>query len=247
MKQIEPFWRTHVGIPVMLVVALWSWTELSELDLRFSQWIFAIGGNQFFDNWFLNDVMHGGVRAVGYTMAYALMLALVASLAVPRLAKFRRPLIFVVASVALSSMAVVQLKHLTNVYCPMQLTVFGGDKPLLSPFDIQNWTGINDGQCWPGGHSSYGFAMWAFYFAARELRRPAAPWILALVFIYGNVLGSVRVIQGAHFISHQWWTAAVSWFITVAFYVLLLRRDLLRRDLLPVAARRNTPTVAPNL
>jgi membrane-associated PAP2 superfamily phosphatase len=123
---------------------------------------------------------------------------------------------------------VVELKHLTNVYCPYSLTVFGGDKPMLSPFDTANWNPADGGgRCWPGGHSSYGFAMWGFYFAAREYRRQLAMPVLVAIFAYGNILGTIRVIQGAHFLSHQWWTAALCWFITVFFYVLLLRRDLL--------------------
>jgi membrane-associated PAP2 superfamily phosphatase len=227
-NQARQFWIYHGALPVLLAILLYAWTRFSDFDLQVSQWLFSAGGGHFFDSWFLTDVMHEGVRAAGYTLAYALLLALLTSLAWPLLKAARMPLAFLVISVALGSSIVVELKHLTNVYCPYQLTIFGGAHQLYSPFDISTWNASDSGgQCWPGGHSSYGFAMWAFYFIAREYRRALALPVLITVFTYGNILGGVRVIQGAHFLSHQWWTALLCWFITVFFYVLLLRRDLL--------------------
>ena len=221
------FWLLHGALPAALAIVLFLWTEHSSLDLNISRWIYHIGGNHFIDNWFLTDVMHEGVRAIGYTLAYLLLAALIASFLVPRFASARTPLLFLVLSIAVGSILVVKLKHVTNVYCPSSLTLFGGERPLHSPFDISTWvTSLNNGQCWPGGHSSYGFAMWAFYFLAREVRRISAPLVFAGIFIYGNILGTVRVIQGAHFLSHQWWTAVICWFITLGFYIVLIRRDL---------------------
>ncbi|MGH8710249.1 MAG: hypothetical protein ACREVA_02860 [Burkholderiales bacterium] len=34
-----------------------------------------------------------------------------------------------------------------------------------------------------------------------------------------------RVIQGAHFLSHQLWTALICWLVMLALYELLLRRQ----------------------
>jgi len=224
----QRFWITHAGLPILLTAVLYVWTQFSDFDLHISRLLFTAGDGHFFNNWFLWDVMHEGVRKIGYTLAYSLLLTMLVSLFWPRLKAARVPLIFLVISITLGSTLVVHLKHLTNVYCPYDLTIFGGDKPLHSPFDISNWNPVGEGgKCWPGGHSSYGFAMWAFYFVAREYRRTLAMPALIAIFVYGNILGTVRVIQGAHFLSHQWWTASLCWFITVFFYVLLLRRDLL--------------------
>jgi len=224
----QQFWLTHFALPLLLTAGLYAWAQFSDFDLQLSHLLFSAGGGQFIDNWFLTDVMHEGVRKVGYTLAYSLLLAMLASLFWPRLKPARMTLIFVVLSITLGSTLVVHLKHVTNVYCPYDLIIFGGDKPLHSPFDTSNWNPVKEGgKCWPGGHSSYGFSMWAFYFVAREYRRTLAVPALIAIFVYGNILGTVRVIQGAHFLSHQWWTASLCWFITVFFYVLLLRRDLL--------------------
>jgi membrane-associated PAP2 superfamily phosphatase len=226
--QRRQFWLTHGALPLLATILLYAWSRFSDFDLRISQWLFAAGDGHFFDNWFLTDVMHEGVRAIGYTLAYALLLAMLTSFFWPRLKPARIPLVFLVISIALGSSLVVKLKSLTNVYCPSNLLLFGGDMPLHSPFDTSNWNpAAHGGKCWPGGHSSYGFSMWAFYFLAREYRRSLALPALIAIFVYGNILGTVRVVQGAHFLSHQWWTASLCWFTTVFFYVLLLRRDLL--------------------
>lgn len=222
------FWATHGALPLLLTAMLYAWSQFSDFDLLFSRLLFAAGGGHFIDNWFLADVMHEGVRAIGYTLAYILLLCLLTSILWPRLKPARVPLIFLVVSIALGSSLVVELKHITNVYCPYDLTMFGGNKPFHPPFDVSNWNPVEEGgKCWPGGHSSYGFSLWAFYFIAREFRRTLAIPALIAIFLYGNILGTVRVIQGAHFLSHHWWTASLCWFITIAFYVLLLRRDLL--------------------
>jgi membrane-associated PAP2 superfamily phosphatase len=222
------FWLLHAVLPAALIYLLYLWSEHSGFDLSITQWIMRLNGSHFIDNWFLNDVMHEGVRKLGHVMAYALLASLLASFLVPRLFHLRVTLAFMVLSIAFSSITVVELKHLTNVYCPSSLTLFGGVRPLHSPFDVMTWADHPErGKCWPGGHSSYGFSLWAFYFVAREWKRRLSTWIFAAIFTYGNVLGCVRVVQGAHFLSHQWWTALISWFITLALYVILLRRDLL--------------------
>jgi membrane-associated PAP2 superfamily phosphatase len=218
----------HGALPLLLTVLLYLWSRYTDFDMDMSRLLFTAGGNHFPESWFLTNVMHESVRAVGYTLAYVLLAATLVSLLWPRLKRARMPLIFLVVCVALGSSSVVEVKRITNVYCPSELTIFGGDKPLHSPFDISNWSPAEDGgKCWPGGHSSYGFAMWAFYFVAREYRRQWSIPALVGIAVYGNILGVSRVVQGAHFLSHQWWTASLCWFITVFFYVLLLRRDLL--------------------
>jgi membrane-associated PAP2 superfamily phosphatase len=66
----------------------------------------------------------------------------------------------------------------------------------------------------------------AFYFAGRHLRNcRLAYWGLFGGFGLGFVLGFGRVMQGAHFLSHQLWTALICWLVMLALYELLLRRQ----------------------
>jgi membrane-associated PAP2 superfamily phosphatase len=68
------------------------------------------------------------------------------------------------------------------------------------------------GSCFPGGHAAGGFALVAIYFAGmvagnRRLERAG----LVLVLLAGTSFSLVRIAQGAHFLSHNLWSAAICW------------------------------------
>ena len=66
----------------------------------------------------------------------------------------------------------------------------------------------------------------AFYFTGLHLRRRRlAYWGLFGGFGLGFILGFGRVVQGAHFLSHQLWAALICWLTMLALYELLLRRQ----------------------
>jgi membrane-associated PAP2 superfamily phosphatase len=70
------------------------------------------------------------------------------------------------------------------------------------------------------------FLLMAFYFAGRYLRnRRITYWGLLGGFGLGFVLGFGRVVQGAHFLSHQLWAALICWLVMLALYELLLWRQ----------------------
>lgn len=95
---------------------------------------------------------------------------------------------------------------------------------LTVPFTDPMRYAAKPGRCWPSGHASAGFCLFAWYFAALRLeRRRVALYLLAGVIVIGSLLSVGRVAQGAHFVSHCLWSAAVCWFVTLALYEALLR------------------------
>jgi len=48
--------------------------------------------------------------------------------------------------------------------------------------------------------------------------------MLAGSLLLGFALGMGRVAQGAHFVSHNLWSALICWLVVLALYELLLRR-----------------------
>ncbi|MEK6209810.1 MAG: sulfite exporter TauE/SafE family protein [Pseudomonadota bacterium] len=55
-------------------------------------------------------------------------------------------------------------------------------------------------------------------------RRHLAAAMLAGSLLLGFALGMGRVAQGAHFVSHDLWSALICWLVVLALYELLLRR-----------------------
>ena len=121
------------------------------------------------------------------------------------------------AAMALGPILVVLLKDFTSFPCPWHLKRYGGlaSEPtrwLVMPVDA--------GRCFPAGHSAGGFSFLAFYFAALAVRcKRLASAALAFAVIAGCAFSFVRVVQGAHFVSHALWAAAIDWLIAALVFI----------------------------
>lgn len=221
------FYTNHLGVAALLMLAALWLGHISDWDFRLAGLAFDPAARVFplGDHWFVEGVMHEYGKLVGRGLASALALAALASWWWKPLRPWRLHLLYLLLAMATGPTLVGDLKHLSNVYCPSQLYAFGGSHPFQQPFAVP--AGSDDGSCWPAGHASYGFALLPLYFALRDRAPRQARAALLVAIAWGNVLGLGRVLQGAHFPSHQLWSWAICWLAALAWYVALLRRDLL--------------------
>jgi membrane-associated PAP2 superfamily phosphatase len=143
-----------------------------------------------------------------------------------RLTAHRAALWAAVAGMAMGPTVVVALKGLNSYHCPWDLREFGGAADFVT-----NWfvSAAEVGHCFPGGHAAAGFCLVALYFLACELERPQLARIaLAGTLIAGVGFSAVRMAQGAHFLSHNLWAAAICWAMAaLAFLPLHVQRSRL--------------------
>jgi membrane-associated PAP2 superfamily phosphatase len=215
--------RLGLGIPVALMVLLLLF-DPSGLDFAIEH-LFYQPGLGFIGKrhvW-LEDILHDRAKQLVIVFGVLAIIGLVISLLPTRLRQWRRPLGFLVLALGLSTSIVTPLKALTGVHCPWSLSEFGGTEtftPLLS----ERAATEKPGRCWPGGHASSGFSLLALFFLLRDKRPRRAR--LALVFALG--LGAVfslgRMMQGAHFLSHNLWTLLFDWLICLLCYRWILYR-----------------------
>ncbi|WP_205895827.1 phosphatase PAP2 family protein [Pseudomonas leptonychotis] len=215
--------RLGLGIPVALMVLLLLF-DPSGLDFAIEH-LFYQPGLGFIGKrhvW-LEDILHDRAKQLVIVFGVLAIIGLVISLLPTRLRQWRRPLGFLVLALGLSTSIVTPLKALTGVHCPWSLSEFGGTEtftPLLSERAVTE----KPGRCWPGGHASSGFSLLALFFLLRDKRPRRAR--LALVFALG--LGAVfslgRMMQGAHFLSHNLWTLLFDWLICLLCYRWILYR-----------------------
>lgn len=124
-------------------------------------------------------------------------------------------------------------KDTTNVFCPWDVTRYGGDVPYVHvlqhfPPDAKP---ERRGRGFPAGHASGGFALVALAGLARSRR---GQWLgLSAGLLLGSVMGAYQMMKGAHYLSHTLVTAIFAWII-----FLLWRRvfGLHREDLAPARA-----------
>lgn len=220
--------RLGMGIPLALM-ALLLLTDPTGLDFFLERLFYTPdGGFVGRHSFWLENVLHNRAKQAVILLAALAIAGIVASVAVSRLRAWRAPLVYLVLAMALSTSLVAPLKTATGVHCPWSLSEFGGEEtytPLLSP----RAPASKPGRCWPGGHASAGFSLLALYFALRDRRPRGARIALGIALGLGTLLSVGRMMQGAHFLSHNVWTLLFDWTICVACYRWMLYRPPERR------------------
>lgn len=218
------FWLTHLVLPALAFLALALTFALTDADRALTDaWAFDATAGRFIGagpgEWWAREVIHAGggtaVRAAGLV---AVLLWLGAG-RVAALQAWRRPLGYVLAA-TLAVVAVVGIaKNTTNVDCPWSLTGYGGSLPYVH-LSGDRADGLPRARCFPGGHSTSGFALLALYFALRDRRPRAARGALAGALAIGGLFAFGQEARGAHFLSHDVWSLAIAWFTCLTVYQL---------------------------
>lgn len=215
-----------LGIPAITAVVL-ILLELTNLDMDIAKMAYDPAAGQFIGrhSYFLENVMHDWAKNAVIAAGLLALVAFVASFKVKRLLPWRRELGCLVLSMALSTSFVTPIKVVTSVQCPWSLTEFGGKETyseLLSPRPQTD----KPGRCWPGGHAATGFTLFALFFMFRDRRPRLAKAGLILAFGLGSAFSVGRMLQGAHFFSHNVWTAVFCWLICLGAYYAVLYRPV---------------------
>ncbi len=223
------FYALHAGVPALIAFVVLGIFETTHVDLQIENLFYDPVARRFPHRakYFFDTVIHDFGRLSVILLGVVLVVLVLLSFRRASLRPWRRGFLYAALCLAAGPIVVAQIKHNTVIHCPNDLEIYGGDQPYVRLFDPVP-EGIDPGHCWPGGHSSGGFAMMSLYFAFRRKRpRLALAW-LGGGFLYGFGLGMGRVIQGSHFVSHSLWAALVCWVVALVLYELLLRRQELR-------------------
>lgn len=224
------FLALHLGLPLALAALLLAVFELTPLDTAIQDRFYDPALREFpwRHTWLFEDLIHDAGKILVILFGVGVLGALVASFFKERLEGWRRPLAYVLLTLALGPTATSGWKDLSPKHCPWDLAMYGGHAPhttLLEPVP----EGVKRGRCFPCGQASSGFSLVALYFALLHRNRKLARRGLWLGLGYGGVLGFGRMVQGAHFLSHVLTTALVCWLVAWLLYELVLRRSEERR------------------
>lgn len=139
------------------------------------------------------------------------------------LAHRRRELAAVVAALALGPFLIGEAKARTNLFCPYEITRYGGDVPyvkLFEPFP-EGQRPERRGVCFPAGHASGGFALVAL--AGLATTRRGRLRGIAVGLAVGTWMGAYQMLKGAHYLSHTLITALLMWLLFLSCRALLQR------------------------
>jgi membrane-associated PAP2 superfamily phosphatase len=218
-------WRRLVGWPGISLLLSLAVLIGGEFDRAISHalfygdttgWLGAGAGD-----WWAHRLIHGAGRWFVRGVAAATLVGWLCSLAFESLASWRRELAYVTLGMILVIVGAGLLKRVTNVDCPWDLAGFGGDRPYVSLFGDRP-DSLPHAACFPGAHSSSGFALLACYFALRNRARRWANAALVAAVVIGVTFAIGQEARGAHFLSHDLASAALAWFVLVNLYSWML-------------------------
>lgn len=228
--------RLGLGVPVALMVLLLLF-DPTALDFALARLFYSPdGGFSGRHSFWLETILHDRAKQAVILLGVLSIVGLLLSVLSAKFRAWRRPLGYLVLAMTLSTSVVNPLKTLTGVHCPWSLSEFGGTEthtPLLG----KRAPTLNPGRCWPGGHASAGFSLFGLYFALRDRRPRLARIALGLALGLGSLFSLGRMMQGAHFLSHNIWTLLFDWTICLLCYRAVLYRPAQSEvRLAPIAA-----------
>ena len=229
------FW-VCLGVPAIAAIVL-VLLELTTLDMDLAKLFYdpLAGGFIGRHSYLLENILHDRAKQVVIGFSLLAIAAFIATFFMERLKPFKRELGCLVLSLALATSFVTPMKAVTAVQCPWSLEQFGGHETyseLLSPRPAT----AKPGRCWPGGHAATGFTLFALYFVLRDRRPRLARQAFVFAFGLGTVFSVSRMMQGAHFFSHNVWTAIFCWLICLGAYYYILYRPACRVEAVAEAA-----------
>lgn len=221
MLSFTDAWWRELRRPLMLFVPLAIVFAATDIDVSIARALFfdsAQGKWLGAHNWWIESFLHTGGRwAIRGVVATAIAVWVV-SICKPKYRQLRRPAAYFIVASVLGIGIVGLLKTITNVDCPWDLAPFGGKFPLVDLF-ADRPDALRRGHCFPAAHASSGYALVALYFALREHRRHWAKIALVFGIVCGVAFGLAQQSRGAHFMSHDLWSAFLIWLVAASVYV----------------------------
>jgi membrane-associated PAP2 superfamily phosphatase len=222
------FWLTHLILPVALFAAAAAACELTDVDLTLADryFDFARGVWPLRDAWWADWLIHQRGRDLIACIGGGALAGWLASWFSGRFKANRWRLFYLALVIGLTAVAVAGLKKATHRNCPWDIDRYGGSAPYTRLTEPPPQA-CGPGNCFPAGHASGGFSLFAGYFAWRDRKRRLAKAWLAAGGLLGSVYGWTQMVRGAHFLSHNVWSAIICWLMALLVY-LLMRRVLAR-------------------
>lgn len=223
-------WFWHALMPAVLFGVCATVLATTNLDIEITRaWAYDAAAHRFLGagpgEWWAKNLIHSwggfGVRLLGGVIVLGFLLSYLSA----RLRTWRRPAAYLLLAGGLALGSVGLLRAISNVDCPWSLDLFDGTRPYVHLLGDRP-DSLPHARCFPGGHSSSGFALFAFYFLFAERRRAIALACLTGAVVVGGIFSIGQEARGAHFLSHDLWSAAFAWFSCLGVYAFGFRRHV---------------------
>lgn len=224
---VSRFWILHAVLPALLFAFAAALFEVTTIDFILANSFYDFTAQQWphRDSWWSSQLIHVYGRRMITALFMISLGMLIGSYLQQGMKQYRRPTAYMVLVLMIASGIVSIGKHLSNVDCPWNLDLYGGERPYIKLF-ADRPDNLPPAQCFPGGHSSGGFALFGLYFLFRNRNSTLARLGLAIGAGIGGLFAFGQEARGAHFLSHDIWSAFICWFMALGIYTLIFKQQL---------------------
>lgn len=222
-----------LGLPLLLFIVAIAFIEIADIDRRLASIIYTLGGNEWTlrHHWVTDQLVHEYGRHLTTMVTFITIGLLVSSWLHSGLRAGRRVFGYLLLAPVLTTSLIQTLKHKTNMDCPYNVNLFGGENTYFTLWQSRPLDNIAH-YCFPAGHASAGYCWVALFFVFHYLPeswKPRCTWLkpkygLAYGLALGLIFGLSQQLRGAHFISHDIWTATICWLCSGLLAYFLLER-----------------------
>ena len=225
--EFDRFITTHFIIPFLLFVLIFSSLEFTMLDVRISQHFYDPLNKEWplLHHWLTETVLHDWGQILSFGMGTLVLIAFLLSWFMASLRPFSKLLAFLFVASITGPVLIAVLKNTTHIYCPWDLTLFGGDKPYIRLFDYASYP-LTVGHCFPAAHAGGGYAFISLYFFLLLVKPEYRYYGLAAGILIGIIFGVTQQMRGAHFLSHDVFSLAVCWFSSLLLFGVFFWREV---------------------
>lgn len=207
------------GIPLAVAI-LAIISEYSGFDLWLAGHFYdPVSQSWPYESRFLTTtVLHTGAKDFMVLIALLNLLSVPITYFIPNLRPYSKHLLYVFVAALTGSLVVGELKSLTHICTPWELTQFDGDKPYIRLFDAVP----------PGAEVGYGFAYLGLYFALMIQGHRYRYHALLVPLLLGITFSVTQEIRGAHFLSHDMFSFVICWTSALLWLLVIYGRDILK-------------------
>jgi membrane-associated PAP2 superfamily phosphatase len=210
------FWLHHVLWPLVFILFALIFLEHQQMDIMISTYFFDQESKNFplTNDFLFKNILHAYGNYPARIVFVGIIVFAIATIK-SKYRSYRGISLYLLSSLGASAAVTVLIKMSSSHYCPWDLQIFNGKYPLLGLFDSLP-AGLEPGRCWPSGFVIGAFCLFAFYFISLgRTKRSTSILLLLGILVYGNLLGIVQVMRGAHLFSHHLWTGVICWYVSL--------------------------------
>jgi len=200
-----------------ILIALFFFFEFTNIDLFVQNFFYDNSSNQWVvehvKDSLLDTIFYTGIKKVIIVITVLVLFLYLYSFkeSAKKLREYRSGLLIVWLSVAAVPLIISLLKATTNIPCPCDAVLFGGDYPYIRALDPMPQEILKKFKCYPAGHASGGFALMSLYFLFKSKKNQILGLVIAI--IIGWSMGIYKMLIGHHYLSHTVITMLLSWLL----------------------------------